>query len=971
MREITQDWLPRHPEPSAEVTADFFIGRRQELAALIKLLDGGDAKRAAVIQGGVGIGKTSLANELLGHAQKKGFRVLQGSCYPVQATGPYFPFVQIFSQFRVAAPPDKHLPTWFTAELSPRVDWRVLSEDVRSRRARFVRELSEAILQEAASAKTVLCIEDIQWADLGSLLVLNNLLDMRVPDLRIVCTLRTDERAEIEVRQLIGRVEQKSRRMLLRGLSESEAWDLVRSVVEPGLISESEMGALWSFTKGNPLFLRELLTHLQDVGLLKSQTVQEAILRSRTPERLTHVVDLRLRALPETAHEALSAAAVVGDQFSADFVAQVLGKPEEAVQDEFESALGRGILEPVGDPHRSSYRFVHAIFAMRLYDTLPPAGRRDLHRRVARASRYGRIPLSIDELARHYAIGLGSGGNRQAMAHCRAAAERAERLFAYETAARYWELALSCTRTRSRRTRAELYRRLGWASWAASKWDQATGAWEEAVRLFESLRNWRQVAELALALGEVHRWRQDLVKSEVWLERALELLPSHCDEKSRALCLLASIRCLRDEPVAARRLLEGAIQEMGNGTPDPLLIYWLSYGFLTTGDRSTAYHLAEEGLEEAQRKGVPNAICLLAGRLVHRELGQLRLHSARSYARIIERAIETTDTTGLTYLLTSKAVIWAYSGLWKRVLPLCERWMSQIRLAGAYQVANVRVYWAEAKLALGDPAAAKSELLRALPDLEQMRPQASLHLARALLRLGRTEEAASIARRLFPLITEGPRFAAGRVVLGEVLSYLDMPRLQSKSYEMLKGETSPMLVLYSPISVQRVLGRLASRLKLWGPAIDHFDRAVTELSQGKARWELMQSYLDYSEMCRTRRRRGDLRRAAALELEAEAIANELGIKPEALGRASIPSIDGNRFGLTERELEVLRLVAQGSRNSEIAEALTLSHRTVERHLENSFAKMGVSNRAQAVVQAAQEGLVGPLAQSPRNLQRSR
>ncbi|HEY1293217.1 MAG TPA: response regulator transcription factor, partial [Chloroflexota bacterium] len=51
--------------------------------------------------------------------------------------------------------------------------------------------------------------------------------------------------------------------------------------------------------------------------------------------------------------------------------------------------------------------------------------------------------------------------------------------------------------------------------------------------------------------------------------------------------------------------------------------------------------------------------------------------------------------------------------------------------------------------------------------------------------------------------------------------------------------------------------------------------------------------------------------------------------------------------LTSRELEVLRLVAQGQTNREIAEVLVLSPRTVKRHVENIFDKLGVSSRAAA------------------------
>jgi DNA-binding NarL/FixJ family response regulator len=62
-------------------------------------------------------------------------------------------------------------------------------------------------------------------------------------------------------------------------------------------------------------------------------------------------------------------------------------------------------------------------------------------------------------------------------------------------------------------------------------------------------------------------------------------------------------------------------------------------------------------------------------------------------------------------------------------------------------------------------------------------------------------------------------------------------------------------------------------------------------------------------------------------------------------------------GLTDRELEVLRLVAQGKTNHAIANELHLSDHTVRRHLQNIFDKIGVSSRAAATAFALQHDLI--------------
>lgn len=65
--------------------------------------------------------------------------------------------------------------------------------------------------------------------------------------------------------------------------------------------------------------------------------------------------------------------------------------------------------------------------------------------------------------------------------------------------------------------------------------------------------------------------------------------------------------------------------------------------------------------------------------------------------------------------------------------------------------------------------------------------------------------------------------------------------------------------------------------------------------------------------------------------------------------------DPARYGLTERELQVLRHLARGDNNAEIAEKLCVSEQTVKKELVSLFEKLGVKNRTQAAVKAVQLG----------------
>jgi DNA-binding NarL/FixJ family response regulator len=80
---------------------------------------------------------------------------------------------------------------------------------------------------------------------------------------------------------------------------------------------------------------------------------------------------------------------------------------------------------------------------------------------------------------------------------------------------------------------------------------------------------------------------------------------------------------------------------------------------------------------------------------------------------------------------------------------------------------------------------------------------------------------------------------------------------------------------------------------------------------------------------------------------------------EALTPESRPPEPSPASGLTRRETEVLRLLAAGQSNKEIATHLQLSVATVERHVANVYAKLGVHTRAAAAVFAAQHRLLDP------------
>jgi DNA-binding NarL/FixJ family response regulator len=80
--------------------------------------------------------------------------------------------------------------------------------------------------------------------------------------------------------------------------------------------------------------------------------------------------------------------------------------------------------------------------------------------------------------------------------------------------------------------------------------------------------------------------------------------------------------------------------------------------------------------------------------------------------------------------------------------------------------------------------------------------------------------------------------------------------------------------------------------------------------------------------------------------------------PAAAEQPGEEDLDPGSLGLTDREIDVLRLVAEGRSNSQIATALFISPKTVSVHVSNILAKLGVSSRGEAAAVAHRRGVFG-------------
>ena len=159
-------------------------------------------------------------------------------------------------------------------------------------------------------------------------------------------------------------------------------------------------------------------------------------------------------------------------------------------------------------------------------------------------------------------------------------------------------------------------------------------------------------------------------------------------------------------------------------------------------------------------------------------------------------------------------------------------------------------------------------------------------------------------------------------------------------------------------------GVAAGAAERWDVAERHFHRSLDVAKALPHRIDQADVRRLYALMLVQRGASGDNLHARRLLIEASALYRDIGM-PRHLRMAQSMLTDLGREraaktdGLTGRELQVLSLVAGGHTSKEVAEELSLSVTTVQRHIANIYIKLGVRNRAEATAYALKRGLEPP------------
>jgi predicted ATPase len=516
------EFLVEREEEPLELKKPVFVAREQELDRLGEFFEATLAGKGQVafVTGEAGSGKTALVQEFARHAQEsqEDLVVAAGSCNAHAGIGdPYLPFREVLS-FLTGDVEARWAAGAITREEASRL-WNLVPFSVESlldtgpdlidtfvpgaalvvrasaharRGATWLTQLKKLVERKAAlppdsmlqqndlfeqyarmletlakHQPVLLVLDDLQWADTGSINLLFH-LGRRIKSSRIliigayrateVALGREGERHPLEpvlneFKRVFGKVELE--------VFKAEDRQFIDAFLdtEPNKLGSAFRDTLFQQTKGHPLFTIELLRGMQEQNILvkdkKGQWIEGPELNWEVlPARVDAVIEERIGRLPKILRELLKIASVEGETFTAEVVARLQKtKVHEMVRilsselDKRHHLVSAKGIRRMDSQRLSMYLFQHILFQRYLYNSLDEVERSHLHEEVGTVLEtfYGEQAEEIAvQLARHFQE---AGLTAKALEYLHKAGVKATRVSASQEAVSHFSKGLDLLKT--------------------------------------------------------------------------------------------------------------------------------------------------------------------------------------------------------------------------------------------------------------------------------------------------------------------------------------------------------------------------------------------------------------------------------------------------------------------------------------------------------------------------------------------
>jgi DNA-binding CsgD family transcriptional regulator len=987
------------------------VGRDGELGRLLALLDDAEAGQsvAALVSGDAGVGKSRLVSEVTRLAEERGFAVLSGQCAELGDSVPYLPLADALrSAAQRGEVRDALRSRPALGRLLPEGGYGQLADGDRTGLARqqMFGEVLGLLAELAAAAPVLLVLEDLHWADASTRDLVTFLSRMLHRErVALIGTYRTDDLHRrhplrpvvAELLRLPGVIAVDLAPLAPSALAEHLSAALAGYAAGSGRVDATALNDIVARAEGNAYYAEELLT---------ASVNGDPSERSSLPAGLAALLLNRVERLSETAQQVLRAAAVAGRKADDELVQAASGLAAGEYEAAVREAVTQQLLVPDG---ADGYVFRHALLREAVYGDLLPGERTRLHGTMSSLlsdEQRLAVPGTAAELAQHC---LASHDIPGAFAASVRAGDEAERLGAPAEAHRHYDQALALwERVDEPEQTAGMARgKLGLLS-AANAAD--SGDVERAVHLLRRLR--QAMADLtergeapvdvflASRIGErlaFYLMTMDDFKAESEaVEVALAVVETTPADPptwqyARAVATYANTLLIDDFASVREWATRGLDAARAADAPWVQADALVTLGFVSnrSGHNDEAIELLTQAHKQARAAKVLGVELRAAYHLAraHLERGDLT-----SGGKIAHEGTKRANQTGLglaPYGLDVQHLHFQChyaDGKWDHAQEIADGFAVRATSVGEAYLSSMALF---IDVARGNPAVAERRAW--------IEPFMGTHgfdgfiacglFAEHALWQGDVELALSQAQAAIDVTFEPPWGYHPSSIRPAViaLSARADRAVQARAAGDEEATRAEVAAARELLAVAREGAAFPKRpMFILGPegrgwlarAEAEFRRANGDNDPGEWEAAIAEFGPDYTyEVARTRWRLAEALAEAGRRDEAEEqwrlaarTADELHARPlrrvldDLARRARIGTAEQHGDGavltaLTSREREVLRLIAAGRSNREIASVLFIAPKTASVHVSNILGKLGAASRTEAAAIAHREGLV--------------
>jgi tetratricopeptide (TPR) repeat protein len=740
------------------------------------------------------------------------------------------------------------------------------SDDPKARRNLLFENVSLGLIRQAKSKPTLLCIEDLHWADPSSLALMHYIArNARKCGLLILGTYRPEDVASdegkkhplVSLLRLMNR-EDLYKKIELQRLSEDTVVEFISSMLGQIDISDEFRNRIYKETEGNPFFMMELIKLLAEENtIVKSNgawRITKDLQDIRIPSKIHDVILGRLDRLEKEERKILDYASVIGQVFTSIILADALDMERVRLLEQMRDFEQKHRLL---HSENGDHRFDHSKIKEVLYDEIPVELRNEYHAIIANsieALNSENLDAVTGDLAFHY---YQARKKEKALRYLLKAADKAKKEYSNEEAIRFYIEALEFEDENKGRT--ELLDSLGSVYKLTGDYSKALESNCDALKLIEDKR--KRAGFLAKS-GDAYYRKGDYDKATEILIKGIDLVEGEeCEEEALCFSNLGAVHLAKGGYDKALELFwkSHAIREkIGDEVGIAKSLNNIGVVHQSRGDFAKALEFHEKSLAIRERI---NEIEYIGTNIMN--IGVVNMYlgnydkALEFYEKSLALAEKTCDQRSLAYAFTNIGLVHRQRGDYDKSLGLIERSLKINKKTGhqwgiANSLNNIGYIHAER----GDYAKALELQERSLAIREKLGDQHGIagslnNISIVYLLTGDYDKALELCRKGLEIaskIGNKSELIDGYLTLAEIYLKKKEP---SKAIELCEKslETSREINMKENIGVsKRLLGMVCRDQNKWGESIENFEESIRILENMGSAGELGESHYEFGLM---------------------------------------------------------------------------------------------------------------------------